>query len=90
MPSFLLPPLSPGIGYFTLPYLVHAAAAFAHACEWNPHALEALRRNLALNGVQDRCQIHAGDSRQVGSTLGMALCPAVGPAHHPPPPPSCS
>ncbi|XP_042746666.1 tRNA wybutosine-synthesizing protein 2 homolog isoform X5 [Lagopus leucura] len=51
-----------GIGYFTLPYLVHAAAAFAHACEWNPHALEALRRNLALNGVQDRCQIHAGDS----------------------------
>ncbi|NWZ48652.1 TYW2 protein, partial [Haliaeetus albicilla] len=54
-----------GIGYFTLPYLVHAAAAFAHACEWNGHAVEALRRNLALNGVQDRCHIHHGDSRQV-------------------------
>ncbi|XP_049683537.1 tRNA wybutosine-synthesizing protein 2 homolog isoform X3 [Accipiter gentilis] len=53
-----------GIGYFTLPYLVHAAAAFAHACEWNGHAVEALRRNLALNGVQDRCHIHHGDSRQ--------------------------
>ncbi|NXE51270.1 TYW2 protein, partial [Casuarius casuarius] len=53
------------IGYFTLPYLVHAAAAFAHACEWNGHAVEALRRNLALNGVQDRCRIHPGDNRQV-------------------------
>ncbi|NXW34926.1 TYW2 protein, partial [Phaetusa simplex] len=56
-----------GIGYFTLPYLVHAAAAFAHACEWNSHAVEALRRNLALNGVQDRCRVHHGDNRQVSS-----------------------
>lgn len=63
-----LPLLLPaGIGYFTLPYLVHAAAAFAHACEWNSHAVEALRRNLALNGVQDRCRVHHGDSRQVSS-----------------------
>ncbi|NXI55260.1 TYW2 protein, partial [Chloroceryle aenea] len=54
-----------GIGYFTLPYLVHAAAAFVHACEWNSHAVEALRRNLVLNGVQDRCRIHHGDSRQL-------------------------
>ncbi|NXD07647.1 TYW2 protein, partial [Nothocercus nigrocapillus] len=57
-----------GIGYFTLPYLVHAAAAFAHACEWNGHAVEALRRGLALNGVQDRCRIHHGDSRRVSGT----------------------
>ncbi|NXN62910.1 TYW2 protein, partial [Himantopus himantopus] len=56
-----------GIGYFTLPYLVHAAAAFVHACEWNSHAVEALRRNLALNGVQNRCRVHHGDSRQVSS-----------------------
>ncbi|NXP71642.1 TYW2 protein, partial [Ramphastos sulfuratus] len=56
-----------GIGYFTLPYLVHAEAAFAHACEWNGHAVEALRRNLALNGVQDRCRVYHGDSRQVCS-----------------------
>ncbi|NXX40153.1 TYW2 protein, partial [Tricholaema leucomelas] len=56
-----------GIGYFTLPYLVHAEAAFVHACEWNDHAVEALRRNLALNGVQDRCRVYHGDSRQVRS-----------------------
>ncbi|KAM6426862.1 tRNA wybutosine-synthesizing protein 2 homolog [Liasis olivaceus] len=54
-----------GIGYFTLPYLIHAGAAFVHACEWNPHAVEALQRNLQLNGVEDRCYIHQGDNRKV-------------------------
>ncbi|KFQ97155.1 tRNA wybutosine-synthesizing protein 2, partial [Nipponia nippon] len=70
-----------GIGYFTLPYLVHAGAAFAHACEWNGHAVEALRRNLALNGVQDRCRIHHGDSRQlelrdVADRVNLGLIPS--------------
>ncbi|XP_072732735.1 tRNA wybutosine-synthesizing protein 2 homolog [Ciconia boyciana] len=70
-----------GIGYFTLPYLVHAAAAFAHACEWNSHAVEALRRNLALNSVQDRCRIHHGDSRQlelwdVADRVNLGLIPS--------------
>ena len=54
-----------GIGYFTLPYLVHAGAAHVHACEWNPDALAALRHNLHVNGVADRCTVHAGDNRQV-------------------------
>eukprot|EP00045_Choanoeca_perplexa_P004408 m.37914 g.37914 ORF g.37914 m.37914 type:complete len:380 (-) comp12556_c0_seq1:96-1235(-) len=54
-----------GIGYFTLPYLVHAKAACVHACEWNPHAVEALKRNLELNGVQDRCIVYQGDNNQV-------------------------
>ncbi|NWU60184.1 TYW2 protein, partial [Pterocles burchelli] len=70
-----------GIGYFTLPYLVHAAATFAHACEWNSHAVEALRRNLVLNGVQDRCRIHHGDSRQlelrdVADRVNLGLIPS--------------
>ncbi|KAM5146575.1 LOW QUALITY PROTEIN: tRNA wybutosine-synthesizing protein 2 homolog [Mantella aurantiaca] len=54
-----------GIGYFTLPLLVHAAAAFVHACEWNPHAVEALRRNLEINNVSDRCHVHQGDNREL-------------------------
>ncbi|XP_043913447.1 tRNA wybutosine-synthesizing protein 2 homolog [Protopterus annectens] len=54
-----------GIGYFTLPYLLHARASFVHACEWNPHAVEALKRNLELNGVSDHCWIHEGDNRKV-------------------------
>ncbi|XP_025938521.1 tRNA wybutosine-synthesizing protein 2 homolog [Apteryx rowi] len=70
-----------GIGYFTLPYLVHAAAAFAHACEWNRHAVEALQRNLVLNGVQDRCRIHHGDNRQlelqdVADRVNLGLIPS--------------
>ena len=48
--SYLLSLIS-GIGYFTLPYLVHAGAAHVYACEWNPNAVEALKRNLQLNGV---------------------------------------
>nr|CAD7402176.1 unnamed protein product [Timema poppensis] len=33
-----------GIGYFTLPLLVHAKAEMVHACEWNPNAVTALSR----------------------------------------------
>ena len=51
-----------GIGYFTLPYLVHARAAHVHACEWDADALAALRHNLHANGVAARCTVHAGDN----------------------------
>ncbi|XP_071510394.1 tRNA wybutosine-synthesizing protein 2 homolog [Diadema antillarum] len=54
-----------GIGYFTLPYLVHGKADFVYACEWNPHAVTALSRNLKLNGVAARCQVLEGDNRKV-------------------------
>nr|XP_030128252.3 tRNA wybutosine-synthesizing protein 2 homolog isoform X1 [Taeniopygia guttata] len=65
-----------GIGYFTLPFLVHAGAAFVHACEWNSHAVEALHRSLVLNGVRERCRIHRGDSRQVSAAPGTGALPA--------------
>ncbi|NXS15012.1 TYW2 protein, partial [Neodrepanis coruscans] len=70
-----------GIGYFTLPFLVHAGAAFVHACEWNVHAVEALHRTLVLNGVQDRCHVHHGDSRQlelrdVADRVNLGLIPS--------------
>ena len=58
-----------GIGYFTLPYLVHAGAEVVHACEWNPHAVEGLRRGLVTNKVEDRCIIHFGDNRKVFAGL---------------------
>ncbi|KRY78418.1 tRNA wybutosine-synthesizing protein 2 -like protein [Trichinella pseudospiralis] len=53
-----------GIGYFTLPLLVHAKAAFVHACEWNPNALDDLNENLKINSVSDRCKIYFGDCRE--------------------------
>ncbi|KAL1514426.1 hypothetical protein AB1Y20_003526 [Prymnesium parvum] len=51
-----------GIGYFSLPYLVHARAKHLHACEWDDDALAALRYNLEANGVAARCTVHAGDN----------------------------
>lgn len=54
-----------GIGYFVLPYLVHAGAHIVHACEWNSNAVEALQKGLKANGVGDKCIIHFGDSRKV-------------------------
>ncbi|KAJ4828742.1 hypothetical protein Tsubulata_025157 [Turnera subulata] len=52
-----------GIGYFVLPFLVRARAKLVYACEWNPHAVEALKRNLDANSVSDRCIVLEGDNR---------------------------
>ncbi|CAI9087185.1 OLC1v1021196C3 [Oldenlandia corymbosa var. corymbosa] len=60
-----------GIGYFTLPFLTRAGAKLVYACEWNPHALEALRRNLSVNEVGDRCVVLEGDNR-VTAPKGVA------------------
>ena len=57
-----------GIGYFVLPYLVHAKARYVHACEWNDDAVVALRRNLELNKVADRCTVYHGDNAVVCAT----------------------
>ncbi|XP_072482009.1 tRNA wybutosine-synthesizing protein 2 homolog [Notamacropus eugenii] len=70
-----------GIGYFTLPFLIHANAAFVHACEWDPHAAAALRKNLELNGVVDRCCIHLGDNRKlklwsIADRVNLGLIPS--------------
>ncbi|XP_008273943.1 tRNA wybutosine-synthesizing protein 2 homolog isoform X2 [Stegastes partitus] len=70
-----------GIGYFTLPYLVHAKAGHVHACEWNPDAVDALQKNLEANGVSNRCTIHQGDNRQlhlcdVADRVNLGLIPS--------------
>ena len=43
--------------------LHRAKAKMVYACEWNPHAIEALRRNLEANSVADRCVVLEGDNR---------------------------
>ncbi|KAL7530621.1 hypothetical protein ACHAXR_008199 [Thalassiosira sp. AJA248-18] len=52
-----------GIGYYTLPALIHGRARHVTACEWNTHALHALRYNLRANGVEDRTTVLEGDCR---------------------------
>jgi len=54
-----------GIGYFALPFLVHSHVKHLYACEWNPDALDAFRRNLVLNEVDpSRVTIISGDNRE--------------------------
>ena len=72
-----------GIGYFTLPYLVHAQAAHLHACEWDDDALHALRNNLHANGVAERCTVHPGDNAFAATAIGSASGVSGGRiAHH--------
>mmetsp|Transcript_60192 Transcript_60192/g.196654 ORF Transcript_60192/g.196654 Transcript_60192/m.196654 type:complete len:163 (+) Transcript_60192:162-650(+) len=54
-----------GIGFWTLPLLA-AGASRVVACEWNPNAVEALRRGLHLLGpeAEARCEVFAGDNRR--------------------------
>ena len=42
-----------GIGYYTLPFLVHGRAHHVHALEWNPFSVASIRHNLRNNGVKD-------------------------------------
>ncbi|CAN1326735.1 tRNA wybutosine-synthesizing protein 2/3/4 [Linum perenne] len=69
-----------GIGYFVLPFLVRAKAKLVYACEWNPKAVEALKRNLELNSVSDRCVVLEGDNRlkaptEVADRVCLGLIP---------------
>lgn len=42
-----------------------------YACEWNPHAVEALRHNLHANSVADRCVVLEGDNRLTAPKVCM-------------------
>jgi tRNA G37 N-methylase Trm5 len=52
-----------GIGYYTVPLLVHGGARHVHAYEWNPNSVLALRDNLRRAGVSDRCTVYEGDNK---------------------------
>jgi tRNA G37 N-methylase Trm5 len=51
-----------------------SGAAKVTACEWNPAAVEALRRNLLDNHCADKCEVLHGDCRQ----LAPQVCSASG------------
>ncbi len=58
-----------GIGYYTLPILVHSQAEHVHCCEWNPNSVKALKSNLEDNGVSERCSLYFGDNRVAADEL---------------------
>ena len=58
-----------GIGYYTLPILVHSKASMVHACEWNPEAVMSLGWGLEANSAGGRCVVHVGDNRVTTRSL---------------------
>jgi len=53
-----------GVGYYTIPFLVHGGAKHVHALEWNPFSVVALKQNLVRAGVSpSRYTVHEGDNR---------------------------
>lgn len=70
-----------GIGYFTLPYLIHAKAKQVIACEWNPVSVEALKKNLSINKISEKCTVLEGDvrnscPREVADHINLGLIPS--------------
>jgi tRNA(Phe) wybutosine-synthesizing methylase Tyw3 len=58
-----------GVGYYTVPLLLHGGAQHVYACEWNPNSVLALRENLRRAGVSARCTVHEGDNRVTSMQL---------------------
>lgn len=58
---------------FTLPR--RGGAKLVYACEWNPNAIGALRHNLLVNGVENRCVVLEGDNRLTSPKVLYRLHP---------------
>ena len=52
-----------GIGYYTMPLLVHGKVEHVHACEINPNSIKALEWSAKRNGVNSNLTIHEGDNQ---------------------------
>lgn len=65
-----------GIGYFTLPLLVHTPVRVVHSCDWSHDAVTALYKGLVANKVSGRCVTHHVDCRKVmtGNGLNSLVC----------------
>mmetsp|Transcript_1345 Transcript_1345/g.3797 ORF Transcript_1345/g.3797 Transcript_1345/m.3797 type:complete len:252 (-) Transcript_1345:59-814(-) len=54
-----------GIGYYTLPAIIHGHANHVTACEWNDDAVFALKYNVTANMIADKVTVRQGDCRVV-------------------------
>ena len=59
-----------GIGYYSLPILVHSEVEHVHCCEWNDDAVESLEWGLERNNVSSLCTVHRGDNRETCKSIG--------------------
>ena len=55
-----------GVGYYTIPFLLHGKAEHVHACEWNPNSIISIKENLRKAGedVESRCTLYEGDNNK--------------------------
>lgn len=63
-----------GIGYYTLFAARQPLCEQVIACEWNPHAIDALEHNLQCNGVAQKVLVLQGDCRQVCESEKIVDC----------------
>lgn len=59
-----------GIGYYSLPILVHSEVEHVHCCEWNNDAVESLEWGIERNNVSSLCTVHRGDNREASKSIG--------------------
>lgn len=63
-PNEIILDMYAGIGYYTLPALIHGKALHVYACEWNENAIMALRYNIQNNRIStNKVTIFHGDCR---------------------------
>ena len=72
-----------GIGYYSLPLLIHGKAAHVHACELNPESIKALEWAAQKNEVSQSITIHKGDNqttlpglRRIADRVLLGLLPS--------------
>jgi tRNA wybutosine-synthesizing protein 2 len=58
-----------GIGYFTIPVAKHCSPKKIYAIDVNPQAIDYLRKNVWMNGVESRVEILEGDCRKFTNLL---------------------
>ena len=59
-----------GIGYYSLPIMVHSEVEHVHCCEWNDDAVKSLEWGLERNGISSGFTIHRGDNRESCMSIG--------------------
>eukprot|EP01083_Nonionella_stella_P042400 114549_1 len=69
-PGEVVVDLYAGIGYFSLPFLIHGKVKHLYAFEWNEDAIHALKHNIRANKIDtSRVTIFEGDNRITSETL---------------------
>jgi len=90
-PGEVLCDLYAGMGDIPLPVLKYSRVAHVHCCEWNTHAVKAMRWSLKHSKSDpNRYTVHAGDNRETSASfpnscdrVTLGLLPTSEPGYKP-------